>query len=59
MEDLLKNFISETQDNDLKALAESLASLEDAPEELERKLISKGHFWVEQQKENDKKTKND
>ncbi|MFA6896869.1 MAG: hypothetical protein WCQ96_01130 [Patescibacteria group bacterium] len=54
MDDLLINFISETQDNGLKSLAESLISLEDTSEELEKRLISDGHFWVEQQKENDK-----
>jgi len=44
MENLLEKVIEETTDQDVKAVAQSIASLDLTPEEMEANLIASSHF---------------
>lgn len=47
MENLLSKIIEETQDSDIKTIAESIASLDENPENMEQNLINDGLFILE------------
>ncbi len=47
MENLLNKIIEETQDSDIKTVAQSIASLDVTPEEMEQNLVTDGLFILE------------
>lgn len=52
MENLLEKVIEETTDQEIKAVAQSIASLDLTPEEMEANLMASGHFVPESNNDN-------
>lgn len=44
MDNLLEKIIQETTDQEIKAIAQTITSLDLTPEEMEANLIASGHF---------------
>jgi hypothetical protein len=52
MDDLLTKVIDETNDQDMKRIAQSIADLDLSPEEMEKNLISDGYFILDKKYDN-------
>lgn len=52
MENLLEKVIEETTDQEIKAVAQSIANLDLTPEEMEANLIASGNFSLESNHDN-------
>lgn len=52
MDNLLEKVIEETVDQEVKAIAQSVANLDLTPEEMEANLIASGNFGVESNHDN-------